>query len=568
MKGDIRVRTAAVTTVLNLVLTVLKFIFYGLSGSLAVLAEAWHSFSDIGTSLMVFIALRRTGGRGAERDSAASPAVGRLELLIALGIGLVLAAVGTGLLIRFLTAESAPVQKPLVSGIVFLAFSLGSYFISRFESRIGEREGSIGLVADGMHARADMTASLLTGFSLIVYALGIDIDRWVAGFIAAFILTFALETIVNVALAYTKGREDNLFTYHSFKVIGFLLDGRGLNRMAAGVRARLQQRLGNRRLAGAAYRVLVWLPVLIVALLYGRTCLYSVGPQEQAVVERFGRPAAREAAAPGLHLKLPWPVDRVRRVPVKLVQELHIGNVTERQYRALLWTRRHGTEEAFISGDNNFFYPYITLHFRVSNVFDYLYGSADPRELVSNVAHHSAARIFAATAFYELAATSRSILERNIFEGVQNELDRLRAGVEVLSVNFRDIHPPVSVAESFERVIAGLQEKQLTINESLQYRNRVLPESRAEAARIVESARAYVSTRSKNARGESERFLLSLPATQQEQQLTRTRLYLQTLQDALRDKPNVILDHRAGTVELWSGFENLLPLIEKGDAAP
>ncbi len=565
MPGDVRARTAAVTTALNTLLTVLKFILYGMSGSLAVLAEAWHSFSDIGTSLMVFVAVRRSGRSEPGNEGSAAPGIGRFELLIALGIGLLLSVVGISLLVKFFSAGQAEVQKPLVSGLVFLVFSLGSYFICRFETRVGEREGSLGLVADGMHARADMTASLLTGFSLILYSLGLDLDRWVAGLIAVFILSFALETIVNVALSYRHGREDNLFTYRSFKILGFLLERDGLQSAASAVKLFLRQRLGSTAAAAAAYRIVLYLPVLVPALLYANTCFYRVGVREQAVVERFGRPVSRQAVQPGLHLKFPWPVDRVRRVPVRLIQELNIGNVAPAQTRALLWTQRHGSEEAFISGDNNFFYPYIVLHFKVGDVFDYLYSTVEPRLLVSNTAHHIATRMFSATSFYRLAATSRGAIEHDFFERLQGELDRLEAGVEVLSVNFRDIHPPISVADSFERVIAGFQEKQQTINEALKYRKKVLPESRAEAARAVEASRGYISTRTKTARGEARRFVLRLPPTARDKRIERSRRYLKTMQESLRDKANIIIDPAAGQAQIWAGFENMLPKQEKGD---
>lgn len=560
MSENVRTRAAALTTVLNILLTVLKFALYGLSGSLAVLAEAWHSFSDIGTSLMVYFAVRRSGH---SRDCG--PAVARTELLIALGIGIVLTCVGLGLLAKFFPAGRPVVQKPLVSGITFLVFSLGSYFIYRFETRIGEREGSIGLVADGMHARADMTASLLTGFSLVLYAMGIDVDRWVAGVIALCILTFALETIVNVALAYRRGSENDLFTYRSFRIVSFLGDWDKLRALSAAVAVFLSGSLGGTPAVRRVCRMTMFLPVLVLAGLYAGTCLYSVGTREQAIVERFGRPLACGAVPPGMHLKLPWLIDRVRRVEVTRIRQLNIGNVADGQARALLWTQRHGTEEAFISGDNNFFYPYIVLHYRISDVHDYLYRAADPESLLTDTAHHIATRIFATTAFYTLAATSRREIERDFFTRLQAGIEPLQLGIEVLSVNFRDIHPPMSVADSFERVIAGLQEKQQTINEALKYCNTVLPAGRADAARIVEGAGGYICRRTKQARGEADRFMRTLPPTAQAKQIVRTRVYLQTVKETLRETANVIIDRKAAAPEIWSGFEALLPKPAQGE---
>jgi len=91
---------------------------------------------------------------------------GKLELAISLAIGLLLGTVSVLLLRRSFLARTVTIENALPSGLLFILFSLGSYFIYRFETRIGRQEGSMGLVSDGMHAKADMTASLLTGFSL------------------------------------------------------------------------------------------------------------------------------------------------------------------------------------------------------------------------------------------------------------------------------------------------------------------------------------------------------------------------------------------------------------------
>ncbi len=565
---DIKSRAAAAATVMNILFTVVKFLLFFLSGSMAILAEAWHSFTDIVTSLLVFIAVRRqTHTPDEDRDGAQTDSrlmIGRMELLISLGIGVLLIVVAGLLFEKFIYAESVPVRKPLLSGGIFLAFAVGSYCISRFEIRVGKQEGSIGLVSDGMHARADMTASLLTGFALILYSMGLNIDRWVAGLIALFILSFGLETIVNVCRFYVNRNPESFLQYRSFAIIACIFDRQTMQSAMLSLKSFLKNRCGSALKAKAIFTIIITLPVTGIIAGYLSTTFYTVGIREQAVIERFGKPVHMNMPiGPGLHLKMPWPVDRVRIIQTGYIEELNIGNITDRQTRALIWTRMHGTEEAFLSGDNNFFYPYIVLHYRIKDIFQYLYENINPKALLNDVGHRVATALFSRETFYDIATSRRKVLEQNMHVSLQANLDELESGIEILSVNFKDIHPPMSVADAFEGVVAGYQEKQKIINEAMGYKNNIIPESRAKALEQCEAAQSYIIERSKKAEGKAVRFSLALPSAQ-EKQVARSRIHLQVIREVLRGKTKIVIDPRAGVPEVWMGFTSLFPTDLQG----
>jgi len=571
---DLKVKTAAIATGMNILLTGIKFLLYFFSGSMAILAEAWHSFSDIATSFLVFIAVRRSSlvekkyaDTEGTKDSKAGPQQfpSTMELLTSLAIGVLLTIVAGTLLRKCIQAEPRPIENSLVSGLLFLVFSLGSYFIYHFETRIGKKEGSLGLISDGMHARADMTSSLLTGFSLVVYSMGLNLDRLVGGLIAIFILSFALETIVNIALVYFRKESDYLLRYRSFKIIALLVDRGGMQKAPSIIHSFLETKFGRTKIMRVTYRAILYLPLIVVLIGYLSTAIFKVGICEQAIIERFGKPlSVNKPVGPGLHLKLPWPLDRVWKVKVTYIEALNIGNITDRQTRALIWTRKHGTEEPFLSGDNNFFYPYIVLHYRIKDIFKYLYKNKDTKVLVNEVAHRVATVLFAHEAFYNIAATHRRRLELEMLKRLQEDLDDLESGIELLAVNLKDIHPPISIADSFERVIAGYQEKQRIINDALGYQNKVLPESRGKAVRELETARSYSIDRKKRTEGDAARFRLSLPRYSLEKEITMSRIYLQTVQEILRGKTKVVVEPGAGEPELWMDFESFFPMDWKG----
>lgn len=559
---DIKVKIAASATGIHTILTGVKFLLYFFSGSMAVLAEAWHSFADIATSLLVFIALIKAQRHESPDDSQQEQKkrLNYLELAISLGIGIMLAIVACALIIRFFQAEPKTIENSLVSGMIFLAFSFGSYFIYRFETKVGEKENSIGLVSDAMHARADMTASLITGFALILYTIGLNLDRWVAGLIAVFVLSFAIETIANVVIVFSRQDSEYLLRYRSFKIISSLFDRSAMQEITKSIQSFLETRFGSTRAVKIVYKTTFVLPPIIIAAVYLSTAFFTVGIGEKAVVERFGRPVNSTIPAdPGLHIKWPWPVDQVKKVKAAYIEELNIGNISSRQSQALLWTRRHGTEEPFLSGDNNFFYPYIVLHYRIKNVFQYLYKNTDPKILVNEAGHRVATDLFAQEEFYDIASTKRKKLEQDMLTSLQTCLDELESGIEVLTVNFKDIHPPIFVADSFEKVIAGYQEKQKIINDAFGYQNDVLPESRGKAAKELEAARSYITDRKKQAEGKAIRFVMSLPESKQEKEVALSRIHLQTMRTVLKEKRKIVIDPRAGTPEIWTDFESFIP---------
>ena len=542
---DLKTRTAGLSTLMNLVLTGVKFGLYSITGSMAILAEACHSMTDIATSLLVFVAVRR-GGKGK-----------RLELLISLAIALLLTGVAVFLIRRAIVDESPVITNAVPSGLLFILFSFGSYFIYRFETRIGRQEASIGLISDGLHAKADMAASLLTGFSLLFYALGVNLDRWVALLIAFFILSFALETFANVVRVHRRGNMEHLFEHRSSGTLASLFDKNAVIAAVRWFRSFLEGRLVNPRVARAILRMVVLLPLLCLAVFYLSTCLFIVGVREQAMVERFGKPLSENPVGPGLHVKLPWPLERVVKTDTMGIREMNIGNVTDEKSLALLWTRQHGEEKPFLSGDNNYFYPYVVIHYRIGNLFDHLYKNSDPLQIMDGEAFRIFTVLFAQTSFYDIATVDRGIFESTVRDTLQQVLDRSQCGIELLSVNLKDIHPPIAIAYAFEQVIAGLQQKQQIINQARGYRNQMLPQARGNAFAATEGAKGAKARKTGKAQGSAERFRLSLPSTAAERDLTISRIYLRDMGASLKETTTVLVDPKAGRPELWMDFETL-----------
>lgn len=561
---EIKEKTALITLSLNVLLTILKFLLFLISGSLAVLAEAWHSLTDIVTSFLVYIAVHQDNASKEQeetvQDSALKKESVKLEQVAALGVGGFLLVVAVFLMGKFFGSTPQPVKNPLIAGVIFLAFALGSYLVYRFESSVGRQESSVGLMSDGMHARTDMIASLLTGFSLILYYLGLDIDKWIAGIIALFVLAYAVETIVNVTLSIIHKKRDTLFQYKFYHILGRVLSPSGLVSLGRFLDQVLHVRLFSSKLVRKSPIILLCLAVLIMLGFWLNTCTFTVAPSEQAFIERFGKPLnPTEPLEPGLHFKAPWPIDRAVKEETRAIRRMNIGNMTEPNTFALLWTQKHGTEIPFLSGDNNYFYPYLVLHYRIKNLYDYLYRNENPEPFMEGVAHQIVYKLFAQKTFFDIACIYRKQLVDDFMSELQSVLDHesTRVGIEIVDIAIKDIHPPIMIADSYEVVIASIQEKERMINEALGYRNQNLPETRGEAVRMRKEAEAYAQEVPTRAGGDAGQFLSRIPETEAVRKITQERLWLSAMESALKNRSKIVIDPAVGQPELWLDMKGL-----------
>ena len=526
------VKTAIITTSLNICLTVLKFVLFAITGSQAILAEAWHSFTDIATSAMVVFALFQPKKSA---DSKKQARVQDREIIVSIIIGIILLLLSVTLIVQVIKGETATIENAVIAGIVFILFSFFSYVISIFETQMGHQEDSISLVADGNHARADMAASLITGLALLMYPMGINLDRIVAALIAGMILTYAIDTFVNVSRKKQSKEQ-------SFSII--LTMGTALLK-AWQYLENLPKKSQAARLRNAITGILITGFILA----YLASGIYRVDYREQACVEHLGE--RLPTVGPGMHWGLPWPLGRVRIQNVTTIQELHIGNITINKTSPLLWTKKHGIEEPFISGDQNFVYPYVSIHYRIKDVQMYIYEHSQPVKLMEELSYQSLTRLLAIHTFDHITGSHRGSIVKNMQEMLKNQLDHFNTGIHVLSVHFKDVHPPISVADAFERVVASYQYKQNQVNRALGYENSVVPDARGEASKILSEAHTYQLERQQFARSSANQFLAIYPDTKEKKDIVKNQVYYKNMNECLINRPLIVIDAALDPPDYW-----------------
>ncbi len=311
------------------------------------------------------------------------------------------------------------------------------------------------------------------------------------------------------------------------------------------------------RLRAAAPRLLRAAPAALLAV-WAASGLHIVEPQEVGLVQRFGRHVGGELG-PGLHWRLPWPVERVTRVEPERLRVAAVGSPraaapTEADARpSYEWNVRHAgfddtppLERLMLTGDENLVEVAARIHYRVADAAAFAFAAADPAILVEASAERSLRTVLAGHSLDDVLTGKRDGIERAWRHHLAAQLDALGAGVDVVSATVQDAHPPLHVVDSFRDAASALEEREMLIDQAEGYALERLPLARGEASRQLLEAEAYRSRRVEAGRGESERFELRAGEYRRARALHRFRLQLETLESSLAGKPKLITDADAG----------------------
>jgi regulator of protease activity HflC (stomatin/prohibitin superfamily) len=304
---------------------------------------------------------------------------------------------------------------------------------------------------------------------------------------------------------------------------------------------------------GFVRRSAVPLLVAVGSLIWASTALVVVGPAEEGIRLRFGR-AAKDPVGPGLHLKLPWPVETVDRYPVRRIQTLGLGYAGPPR-DSLLWGRSHAGEEyQLLLGDGRELVSAdATVSYRVRDVRAFALGSQNPRDTLEALAYRLLLRETVATSLDRLLTADRDEFARRFARALQAACDAQGLGLEIVHVGFVSLHPPVGIARAYEEVVSAEIERETRAARGRVYRETTLPAAHAEAAREIRSAEAEAAGRLAEAEGGAAGFLAALSPYRTAPELFRFRRRLEAVEDGLADRSLFVVDHRlrAGAGDLW-----------------
>lgn len=253
---------------------------------------------------------------------------------------------------------------------------------------------------------------------------------------------------------------------------------------------------------------------------------YMVQSDEQGVVRRFGR-VVRGAVSPGMHYHLPWPMEKVDKPKVRNIRRVSIGYMERRG------KKKEESDLAIIqrlTGDINIINLRIMLQYSIKNAPDYLFKTEDPDYLVKAAAEAAITQIVGGLSVDEVLTIGKLKIQNQTQKIVQEFLDNYGSGIQILTPNLQEIHPPKDVIKSFKDVINAHADMDKFLSEAHAYKNMIVPKARGEAEALIKSAEAYRENKINRALGDSSRFLAILGEYHKAPQVTRDRLYLETME--------------------------------------
>ena len=275
---------------------------------------------------------------------------------------------------------------------------------------------------------------------------------------------------------------------------------------------------------------------------------YFVEPDEEGVVTTFGK--FNRTASPGLHFKYPSPIEHASTPKVTKIRRAEIG------FRSVNTgsVQKVPAESLMLTGDQNIIDINLVAQYKIKDSVAYLFNVRKPHKLVRDSAETVIRGIIGSKKIDEALTTGKAEVQVQAKDQMQALLDKYQSGIQMVTIQLQDVHPPEQVAAAFKDVVSAREDKERMINEAQGYRNAVIPEARGQAAQIVLIAEAYKQQTIKKAEGDINRFLSQYREYKKAPNITRKRLYLETMEEILPTIQKFVMGNKN------SGVLPILPL--------
>ena len=298
---------------------------------------------------------------------------------------------------------------------------------------------------------------------------------------------------------------------------------------------------------GARGPILIF--ALIVVLLVAWTSIFRVDTDQQGIVMRFGEYV--RAVPPGLHVKFPYPIETVETPTVTRINRTDVG---------LREATGSSDEGLMLTGDENIVDISFSVFWRIQDAPDYLFQVEAPDRVVKAMAESAMREVVGQSKIQVLLTTGRGEVQTKVRELMQQALDSYKAGIAITEVKLQKVDPPSAVIDSFRDVQAARADQERLQYEANTYANTVVPKARGNAAQITQAAEAYREQIVAEAQGEAKRFLSIYNEYKKAKDVTRRRIYIETMEEVLGNVNKVVISPNEKGVLPYLPLSGLKPL--------
>jgi membrane protease subunit HflK len=279
--------------------------------------------------------------------------------------------------------------------------------------------------------------------------------------------------------------------------------------------------------------------------------VYTVGPESVGVIQRFGRFVG--TAGPGLRFKLPFGIDTVTILPVKRQLKMEFGFGTPGAMNPDQASHEQQAESDMVTGDLNAAHVEWVVQYEINDPEQYLFNNREPGPTLRDLSECVMREVVGDRTVDEVLTIGRQGIENEAIAKLTSLVQELKMGLRVQQVQLKNVHPPQAVQRSFEEVNRAQQEREQMINQANGEYNKVVPRAAGEASKKISEAEGYATKRVNEAEGDVARFRSLLEQYEKAPEVTRQRLYLETLSE--------VIPQLGGKVILDADAKQFLPLM-------
>ena len=462
---------------------------------------------------------------------------------------------GVFFLWRWLQKPATTIQNPIFALVIFAVVTLVFFILGRFSVALARLEKQRLLEPPAVSVLAAAYFSAISALAAgLAYFEFPRADLYIARALVILLGLLAVETLLTLVLEIyrprVKGRESRLL-YHS-RVMSLISQPESLFTTAAhALDYQFGFKVSDTWFFQFLQRAFAWIILGQFALLILSTSFVVIETGEQALLERFGKPVAGSAILdPGWHFKMPWPIDKVHRYQTERIQTFEVGLEHEEEKGApeentVLWTVSHAKEEfnllvasresvtnldgAKKSPPVNLLTVSIPVQFQITNLTAWAYNSTEPDHLLEKIATREVVLYLVNADLNELMASGRGAAAEALRLRIQSAADQRQLGARIIMVGLQDIHPPVSVAGAYQKVVGARQAAEAKVNTARAYAITTNALAGSIARRTVLGAEAEATRTKSIALARAASFTNQIPAYRAAREIYTTRAYLQTL---------------------------------------
>jgi len=298
----------------------------------------------------------------------------------------------------------------------------------------------------------------------------------------------------------------------------------------------------------------------VVVLIWLGTGFFIVQEGQQAVVTQFGK--YKSTVGAGFNWRLPYPIQRHELVFVTQIRSVDVGRDTVIKATGL-------RDSAMLTQDENIVEIKFAVQYRLSDARAFLFESKNPSDAVSQAAETAVREVVGKMSMDSALSEERDQIAPRVRESMQSILDRYKVGIEIVNINLQQggVRPPEQVQAAFDDVLKAGQERERAKNEAQAYANDVVPRAVGSASRLKEESDAYKARIVAQAQGDSQRFKSVLAEYQKAPQVTRDRMYLDSMQQIYSNVTKVLVDSRSGANLLYLPLDKIMQQSQAGGEA-